>query len=200
MKLKVWIAVVLLVVCAAVVVADEPKKEMSAADKAAMEAMVAAGTPGDAHKLLNGMVGTWSAKVTMWNDPSAPPTVSEGSNECRSIMGGRYIEERFTGSMMGQKFEGVGYTGYDNVKKQYWGTWLDSMSTGVMVSTGSTSDGGKTWRFTGSMADPMTGKDTPMEEKIVVTDNDHHTFEMWGPAPPDGKMVKWMEIAYTRKK
>ncbi len=49
------------------------------------------------------------------------------------------------------------------------------------------------------MADPMTGKVMPIEEKIVVVDKDHHMMEMWGPGP-DGKMFKSMEIHYTRKK
>jgi hypothetical protein len=101
---------------------------------------------------------------------------------------------------MGQKFEGIGYSGYDNVKKEYWGTWMDSASTGMMLSTGGkTSDGGKTWSYTGTMADPMSGKDMTVQEKITVTDRDHSVFEMWGPGP-DGKMMKMMEIAYSRKK
>jgi hypothetical protein len=32
-----------------------------------------------------------------------------------------------------------------------------------------------------------------------MADNDHHTFEMWGP-DPTGKVFKMMEIQYTRKK
>ena len=71
-------------------------------------------------------------------------------------------------------FSGIGYNGYDNVKKQYWGTWMDSMSTGMMMSSGNTSDNGKTWKFTSSMPDPMTGKDAPVDEKVTVTDKDHH--------------------------
>ena len=199
MKIRALVATVLLVLCTSVF-ADEPKKkEMSAEEKAAMEAMMKAMTPGDAHKLLDGMVGTWDAKVTMWMDPSQPPMVSSGTSENSWVMGNREVMQKFTGNFMGQPFQGVGYTGYDNVKKQYWGTWMDTMSTGVMVSTGNTSDNGKTWKFMSSMADPMTGKDAPMEERITIADKDHHTFEMWS-AGPDGKMMKMMEIAYSRKK
>ena len=45
----------------------------------------------------------------------------------------------------------------------------------------------------------MSGKDTPFEEHLTISDTDHHTLEMYGPAP-DGKMVKMMEINYSRKK
>ena len=197
MKTKVWMALALLVVCTSVV-ADEPKKEMPADQKAMMEAMMKAMTPGEPHKLLDNMVGTFDAKVSSWMQPGAPPMVSTGTSVNSWILGGRFVEQKFAGSFMGQPFNGIGYTGYDNVKKQYWGSWMDSMSTGVMMSTGSTSDNGKTWKFTASMPDPMTGKEAPMEERVTVTDKDHHMFEMWSPGP-DGKMYKMMEIAYTRK-
>lgn len=165
----------------------------------AMEAMMKAATPGDAHKLLNHMTGTFTAKMTMWMKPGEEPMVVEGTSESKWVMGGRYVEQRFSSNFMGMPYEGLGYTGYDNVKKQYWGTWMDNMSTSMMTSTGGTNDGGKSWSFTASMADPMTGKDSRVEEKITIADADHQTFEMWG-AGPDGKMFKTMEIVYTRKK
>ena len=168
-------------------------------DPAMMEAMMKAAMPGDAQKLLDTMTGSWTAKVTTWMMPGADPMVMEGTAENKWIMGGRYLQENFTGNFMGMPFEGVGYTGYDNVKKHYWGTWMDNMSTSMMTTTGATSDAGKSWTFTGSMADPMTGKDSKVDEKITVADADHHTMEMWGPGP-DGKMYKSMEIAYSRKK
>jgi len=199
MKIRVLAATALLVLCTSVFGQEQPKKEMSAEEKAAMEAMMKAMMPGDAHKLLDNMVGTWDAKVSMFMDPSQPPMVSSGTSENSWVLGNREVMQKFTGTFMGGPFSGVGYNGYDNVKKQYWGTWMDTMSTGVMVSTGNTPDNGKTWKFTSSMPDPMTGKDAPMEEKITVTDKDHHTFEMWTPGP-DGKMFKMMEITYTRRK
>jgi len=199
MKIRVLAAMALLVLCTSAFGQEPQKKEMSAEEKAGMEAMMKAMTPGDAHKLLDGMVGTWDAKVSMFMDPSQPPMVSSGTTENSWVLGNREVMQKFTGTFMGGPFSGVGYTGYDNVKKQYWGTWMDTMSTGVMVSTGNTTDNGKTWKFVSSMPDPMTGKDAPMEEKITITDKDHHTFEMWTPGP-DGKMFKMMEITYTRKK
>jgi len=199
MKIRVLVATALLVLCTSTF-ADEPqKKEMSAEEKAAMEAMMKAMTPGDAHKLLDGMAGTWDAKVTMWMAPGQEPTVSTGTSENSWVLGNREMMEKFSGTFMGMPFSGIGYTGYDNIKKQYWGTWMDSMSTGMMMSTGSTADNGKTWKFNSSMPDPMTGKDAPVEEKITVTDKDHHTMEMWTPGP-DGRTFKMMEITYTRKK
>jgi hypothetical protein len=197
MRSKVLLALALLVVCTSVV-AQEPKND-AANQKAMMDAMMMkAMMPGDAHKLLNNMVGTFDVKVTAWMMPGQPPMESNGTAVNSWIMGGRFVQQKFSGQFMGQPFEGVGYTGYDNVKKTYWSSWMDNMGTGIMNSTGSTSDGGKTWTFMTSMADPMTGKDAPVEERVTVVDHDHHNFEMWSPGP-DGKMMKTMALAYSRK-
>jgi hypothetical protein len=201
MRTKVLMALALLVVCTSLV-AQEAKKDAPADQQkmmeAMMEAMMKAMMPGDAQKLLNDMVGTFDVKVTAWMMPGQPPTGGSGTAVSTWIMDGRYVQQKFSGKFMGMPFEGLGYTGYDNVKKSYWSTWVDNMGTGVMTSTGSTSDGGKTWKFQSSMPDPMTGKDTPEESQLTVTDHNHYTMSMWSPGP-DGKMMKMMEIAYTRK-
>jgi hypothetical protein len=197
MRTKVLSALALLVVCTGVY-AQDAKKDAAANQKAMMEAMMKAMMPGDAHKLLDHMVGTFDVKVTTWMMPGDPPMNSNGTSVNSWIMGGRYVEEKFSGQFMGQPFEGLGLTGYDNVKKSYWSTWVDNMGTGMMASTGNTSDGGKSFKYMSSMADPMTGKDTPEESRINVADHDHYTMEMWSPGP-DGKMIKVMALAYTRK-
>jgi hypothetical protein len=199
MKIKVWFAIALLVVCTSLFAQDQKQQKPPSPEEQAMyAAWMKYMTPSEGHKLLDGMTGTWDTKVTSWMMPGQPPMESAGVSETNWILGGRYIQEKATGTFMGQPFNGVGITGYDNAKKQYVGTWVDNMGTGIMTQTGSTTDG-KVWTFKGSSTDPMTGKDMPSEMKITVADKDHHKAEMWGPAP-DGKMFKMMEIAYTRKK
>ncbi|HEY2093889.1 MAG TPA: DUF1579 domain-containing protein [Thermoanaerobaculia bacterium] len=196
MKSKALLVLALLVVCTSAV-AQEPKQD-APDQKAMMDAMMKAMMPGDAHKLLEHMVGTFDVKVTAWMMPGQPPMDSNGTAVNTWILGGRFVQQKFSGQFMGQPFEGVGYTGYDNVKKTYWSSWMDNMSTGVMNSIGGTTDGGKTWKFMTSMPDPMTGKEGPVEERLTVVDHDHHNFEMWSPGP-DGKMMKTMALAYSRK-
>jgi hypothetical protein len=199
MRLKVCVALLSFATAAALYAADPPKQAApSAEEKAAMDAMMKAATPGEAHKKLDDMVGTWNSKVTVWMAPGAPPAESGGSSTSQWVLGGRYLEQRFTGNFMGMPYSGLGYTGYDNVKQQYFGTYMDNMGTGVANSTGKM-DGANHWTFTGSSPDPVTGKDAPFEQHMSMPDKDHMTFDMWGPGP-DGKMYKMMEITYVRKK
>ena len=172
-----------ILVSAAMSAEDKPKTSPAPMDeKAAMEMMQKAATPGEAHKKLDAVVGTFDAKVKMWTDPSKPPEESAGTSVNTWVLGDRFVETKYEGMFMGQPFSGIGFTGYDNVTKKYVGTWMDTMSTGMMVSKGT-----------------MTGKMSTVREKTIVTDSDHYAMEMWG-AGPDGKSYKMMEITYTRRK
>lgn len=199
-KLKVYLAAgALMLSTSALLAADQPQKqEMSPQEKVAMELMMRAATPGDAHQKLASMVGTWDATVKMWNGPGAEPSVSTGIAKNTSVLGGRWIQEDFSGNFNGMPFSGLGYTGYDNVTKQYVATWMDTMSTGLMISNG-TADGENTYTYASSMSDPISGKSAEMKTKVTVLGKDKHVMEMWAPSP-DGKEFKMMEITYTRKK
>ena len=168
-------------------------------EKAIMEAMTKAGTPGEPHKKLEPMVGTFDVKMKMWMDPSKPAEESTGKSENKWVLGNRFVQQSYEGTFMGQPFTGMGYTGYDNITKKYTGTWMDSANTATMNTTGKSDAAGKVMTFTGTMIDPVTGKACKLTEKVTVADNDHHMLEMWGP-DPTGKNYKMMEINYTRKK
>jgi hypothetical protein len=161
------------------------------------KAMMAAATPGETHKMLARSAGTWTEAVTMWMQPGAPPTTSTAEATNEMVLGGRYLKSTNKGNMMGQPFEGIGYTGYDNVKKQFVNSWVDNFGTGIMTMTGTWDEATKSITFTGSMADPMTGKDTRVRQVWKFTDDNHQTMEMY--YPMDGKEVKSMEIKFTRK-
>ncbi len=186
--------------------ADQPAKPAPAAktkagpsEEEAMKAWMAYATPGEPHQRLAKGEGTWAVKVKSWMNPSKPPEETEGTSVAKMVLGGRYLEEQYEGTMMGQPFSGMGTTGYDNYKKKYVATWIDSAATGIMTTTGTFDRSGKVMTSWGTMDDPV-GKKT-VKVKMVGTwvDDDTHQFEMWNPSP-DGKMHKSLEMVYTRKK
>ena len=102
------------------------------------------------------------------------------------------------GTSMGQPFEGMGIMGYDNAKKEYVNTWIDSMGTGMMNATGSYDAETKTLTETGSYTDPMAGQQT-FKGVTKFIDEDNVSYEMYI-SGPEGKETRVMEINYTRKK
>lgn len=184
-------------IAAAPQAAEKAKKPPPMDDKAVMEMMQKAAAPGEAHKKLDALAGKFSVQSKSWMDPAKPPEVSSGSSERKWIMGNRYLEEHYQGSFMGQPFDGMGIQGYDNVSKKYFGSWIDSGSTGMTLARGSMN--GNAIKYKGVMSDPMSGKEVAYSMTLTIADNDHHTLEMWGPGP-NGKEVRWMELSYTRVK
>lgn len=177
--------------------ATTPPK-MSAAEQKMMEKYMKAATPGPEHQRLAKMAGKWKLQVTSWMAPGAPPMKSEGTAEFTSVLGGRFLQQEVKGDMGGQPFEGRGIEGYDNVTKENFGTWTDSMSTGLMVVRGKCPATAKKCTYKGSVPDAVAGKAVPVTEIITYTDDDHFSFEMHGPGP-GGKNFKMLEIAYTRQ-
>jgi hypothetical protein len=155
--------------------------------------------PGAMHEYLAPLEGEWSMTVKMRMTPEAPWEESEAQAEREWILDGRFMREEIEGEFAGMPFEGLGYTGHDNHKKKYMGTWMDNMSTAVMVSEGTFDNAGKVMTSTSTMDDFMTGKATTLRMITTMVDADQHLFEMYGP-DPTGKEVKQMEIRYKRRK
>ena len=156
-------------------------------------------TPGEGHKVLEGMIGKWNATSKFWMDPAAPPQESKGTAESTWVLGNRFVQQTFAGEMMGEKFTGLGFTGYDNTAKVYVNTWMDSMTTSIMYSTGTWDAAKKELTSKGEYADPMTGKNKTYRSVMKVVSDDQHVFEMHE-AGPDGKEFKTLELTYTRAK
>jgi hypothetical protein len=158
-------------------------------------------TPGDAHKKLEALVGTWDAEVKTWmGGPTGEPMVSKATSEVKSVLGGRYVMEEVTGVMMNQPFNGVGYTGYDNFNKKYVGFWIDNMGTGMTTLEGSADKAGTTFTMWGKMDEVATGEKGKKVKYVTrVIDNDKHVFEMFD-VTTYGDKKPTMQITYTRKK
>jgi hypothetical protein len=167
--------------------------EMSAEEKAMMEAWQASMAPGAEHEKLAGMAGSYKLTVTTWTAPGAPPQTSTATADRSVSLGGRVLEEKVAGSMMGTPFEGLARTGYDNVRERYWSTWTDNMSTGLMVMHGTVRDDG-TATFEGDTIDPMTGNTIRMRIEGRM-EGDKEVNEFYFPGP-DGTEMKGMEIIY----
>ena len=173
-----------------------------------MTQMMEMGKPGENHKLLADLAGTWTYTVKMWMnpDPNAKPEESKGTAVRRPMMNGRFFVVDVTGKMEmpqpdGKKkemtFKGMGIEGYDNVKKKFIGTWIDNMGTGMMLSEGDYDPATKTFTYTGEY-EGIPGMKQKIREVVKIVDKNHHTFEWY--EDRGGQEAKTMEIAYTRKK
>lgn len=156
-------------------------------------------TPGDMHKWMEKTNGTWEGDISTWMDPSAPPEKTKGTIVQTSILGGRYVVGKYSGTIFGQKTEGQSTMAYDNGKKLFVSTWIDNQGTGIVFMSGVFDEKTKTLNLNGYQTDPMTGKDSNVREELTIIDDDSYTMTMFGTGM-DGKEMKFMEGNYKRKK
>ena len=171
-----------------------------------MKQMIEMSKLNENHKLLSSLDGSWNYSIKMWMnpDPNAKPQESKGTATRKTVMGGRYAMMDVTGKMQmpGEdgkmkdvQFKGMGLEGYDNVKKKFVSSWIDSMGTGIEFSEGSYDPATKTFTYNLEM-EPMPGMKSQVREVIKIADNNHMTLEWY--ENQGGGEKKTMEINYTR--
>ena len=160
-----------------------------------MEEMIKLGSPGPQHEYLKPMAGTWDVESSMWMGPGEP-TKSKATSTSTWVLGGRFLRQEYQGEMEGMPFTGLGYTGFDNYKQQFVGTWMDSWSSGYMPVSGPPSKDGKTITTSGTWEGPM-GTMT-FRYVLEIKSQDEHVMTMY--MSQDGsEEMKHMELIYRRK-
>jgi Protein of unknown function (DUF1579) len=182
---------------------EKPAKKDKSAAKPTQEEMMKAwmevATPGPAHKLLETYVGKWETTSKMWMAPGGEPMEAKGKLETKSILGGRFVESNFTGTMMGMPWEAKSFTGYDNFRKHYQTLWMDNMGTTMTLLNGKASPDGKTVTYSGTMDEPATGeKDKPFTVTDKHISKDEIVTEL--STKVEGKDFKFLEMTNKRAK
>jgi hypothetical protein len=180
---------------------DAGMPQMTPEQQAFMQKCMEFGTPGESHKLLAKKIGKWNDEVIWWMEPGTEPMKSAGTTEYKSIWDGRYLVDTTEGEGMGDghTFHGMGTSGYDNMKKKFFWTWIDSEGTGVIVGEGNYDAATKTFTYTFDAPNIHAGKYTKSRSIEKWTDDNHYTMEWYGP-DKTGKEYKMMEIHFTRAK
>jgi hypothetical protein len=156
-------------------------------------------TPGDVHKKLNFLVGTFNVKMRIWVTPTGAPEESTGASVCSWVLGERYVQCMLSENAPNAPFNGTGYIAYDNASKNYQAAWMDTGSTGITLYTGKMDAAGKTALLKGTASNPVTGKPSPVELRMSLAPDGNRLTQVWGQGKA-GKMVKLMELEYTKTK
>ncbi len=161
---------------------------------------------GPEHEKLAKDVGEFDYVNTFWMSPGAEPMKSTGKVVVEPLMDGRYFLETHEGSMMGNKFTGMGISGYDKVEGQYFSTWMDNQGTGVMKFTGNYNEKGQLVSEA-NVINPMTGQ--AETHRVVVTPGGHEgwtmdyylvSIEQAADGTAKENNFRMMNIEYTRTK
>ncbi len=152
--------------------------------------------PGKEHEVIAPLAGTFDASVKMWMEPGKDPTTTTGVMTRSMIFDGRYLKEDFTGAFFGDTFKGMGVLTFDSKKQKYVSTWIDSMTTSIIMMEGTYDAAKKTITMLGE--DESFGTKMKARDTVRIVSADEQVMEMFRTAPK-GEEFKVMEITYKRK-
>jgi hypothetical protein len=179
---------------------DQAAPQMSEETKKMMEAWSKLAMPGEQHKQLMTLAGTYKVKSRFKMDPAGPFVDSGATCEKKAVLGDRYISEHCNGeSMMGMPpFEGMGMLGFNNYTKQYESFWFDNMSTMGFAMKGTADAAGKTITVKGSYEDPVSKQQRLSRWVWTIQDANQHKLEIY---ETDSKEREYLsaELMYTRQ-
>jgi hypothetical protein len=155
-------------------------------------------TPSAMHKIMAASEGRWTAEIVFWMSPGAEPTPpSKVTVINKMILGGRYLQSEYKGKMSGMDFDGKGIMGYDNASGKFVNSWIDNMGTGIMYVSGEYDEKSKSIVMSGSVNDPLSGRETPIRQVLTTIDDRNQVLQMYDTR--EGKQYKSMEIKLVRK-
>jgi hypothetical protein len=167
---------ILLPTCAAlslVVMSSAQEAKKPAPSSAQDHSAHMAAAPAAANQKLAQHAGKYVAKTKFDMGNGAPAMESQGEATLESVLGGRFLLQRETNSMMGQSFESLKMYGYNVESGRFEGTWTYTESTAIMTLNGTSTDGGKTIVFKAT----YEGKDRkPSEFEITLREIDANSF------------------------
>lgn len=175
---------------------DKKMSPEEQAQAAKMETWMKLAEPGEHHKHLDALAGTWKTTTKWWMVPGEPD-ISQGTCKNEWILGGRYLAMDFKSTSAEHPFAGFGLLGYDNIKKQHVNMWCDTMGTTIALSFGSSDESGKVFSYSATFDDPMTGQ--PVTKKMVtkVINENKHVFTIHN-VGKDGNAQQELEVTYVR--
>lgn len=193
MKKFLVITLTLFVISVGIMAQDQSKE-----DKAMMEKWMKYATPNENHKTLEYFEGKWDTVSKTWMKPGDKMVETKGTYFSKMILGGRFLQSKMKGTLMGMPYEGFSVMGYDNLNKKFVGYWIDNASTGIFPIEGTLNKEGKVRTDTGNWDDIMTGGKSKVKMVTTILSKDKYKFEMFM-ILPDGKEFRSMEMIYTRK-
>jgi hypothetical protein len=154
--------------------------------------------------ILTPLTGTWYYTATVWTAPNdAKPHKTKGRITNAMILEDRFLSSDEIGdlSMGGYPLpvKGQGLIGYDNAKKSFTFVWASTLSTGVMIGSGTYDKKDNAINETGTFTNPVNGAEEKFRSELKFVDADHYSRTIFSTSK-SGKEARLMEFEYSRAK
>ncbi len=160
-----------------------------------LPAQTTAPKAGPEVKKLHAFVGHWTYEGEYKSGPLGPGSKVTGEQNCRMILGGSFLEYKWTEKTDAGEGQGLEIDWYDPINKNYPGHGYESDATNYSLIYTVT---GNTWKWTGKIV--AKGKQYQWRGSAVFAD-DLMSFQLKGDLSEDGTTwTPWLEQRYTKEK
>jgi hypothetical protein len=190
--------IILLVACSSDISQEQQEKQ---SQEELMATYMELAQPGEEHKLLASLTGTWNMDIKLWMQPGADPMAFPGTCQNKMILGDRFLLSESQGG------EGEMYTethvliGFDGRHKKFTQVGFDTWGTYYVTATGPYDEKTRTITMYGEDEDPIIGK-TQKYDMIIrfINENKYITEVVFKDfRTPNQEPFKSVEIIYTKK-
>jgi hypothetical protein len=154
-------------------------------------------SPGEEHRKLEALAGTWDVTVKF---PAGPGKTMEGKSSCEAswVMDGRFLRQEYSSNFAGKPLTVVRYLGFDRHKGKFVEVHFESTHTDVLYSEGVLSPDSKTITSSGTHVDATTGRRMAVRTMTTFGNRDAFTLEMLY-TDGEGKGSKTITLTHRRK-
>lgn len=154
-------------------------------------------TPSKMHQMLEKYVGNFEMEISM--DMGGQKNQFMVDSQHAMHLGGRFLELKQKGSMMGMDYEATTIIGFNNSERQFALTTITNMGTGTLSLFGPWDEPTKSANLSGQLTNPLTKKPINVRQNISFIDEDSfliESFDQEGNNPE----VKTVQYKFSRKK
>lgn len=137
------------------------------------------GKAGPQHKMIDTLSGTWQEEIKFYPEGVDTPRIVKMTASITPVFNGLYQQTLHRGKIDGLPFEGRGILGFNKAKNKFEYTWLDNWSSGMMYLTGDKDSVRNLINLTGTMADPVTGKEIGVRQTIEILSNKEQHIKLY---------------------
>ncbi len=153
-------------------------------------------TPSAVHTLLSEYIGSFKMEITMSMGEGKEPAIIIVKSEHVMLLGGRFLEMKQHGNMMGMDYQSIITIGFNNTDKQMNLTTITNMGTGTLSLFGTWDAKLKTATLYGTLTNPVSKGIINVKQVVTFVDKDTiliESFDQEGDNP-EKKTVQYKLI------
>ncbi len=136
-------------------------------------------TPSSIHSLLDQYTGNFRMEITMSTVEGKDPDVITVNSEHSMLLGGRFLEMKQEGNMMGMDYQAITTIGCNNTDKKMALTTITNMGTGTLSMLGNWDEKSKSAILYGQLTNPVTKNTINVKQVVTFVDNDTILIESY---------------------